>query len=200
MTMVMTQVFGVGFRSSISHVIEGTFQSPAGTVDAFVPFSTPDTLTVGLRQRVSEKTTLLLGFEWANFSRFEAIDAFSSETGALLTSVPQNFEDSYLFSIGAEYDWNEDLAFRAGFAFEDTSVTDEFRTVRIPDENRYWLSIGASYNWRDKVDISFAYTHIFFNDSDVVEEADPLAGNLFGIDTTFEQNVDIVSLSVGMKF
>jgi long-chain fatty acid transport protein len=34
---------------------------------------------------------------------------------------------------------------RAGIAFERTPLTDDVRTVRIPDNDRMWYSVGATY-------------------------------------------------------
>jgi len=48
---------------------------------------------------------------------------------------------------------------RAGYAFDESPVTDEYRTARVPSSDRQWVTAGAQYivdaNW--SFDLGAAY-------------------------------------------
>jgi long-chain fatty acid transport protein len=59
------------------------------------------------------------------------------------------------------------IAVRAGVAYEESPITDEVRTPRLPDNDRIWLSLGATYKWSDKLSFDAAFTHIFVKDTPI---------------------------------
>lgn len=178
-----TTDIGIGFRSSVKHGLKGKARIGLGNPDITAKFTSPETVTVGIRQQVSDQLALMAGVEWANWSRFEALDVKSG--GASLLVVPQQWKDSWFISAGAEYAYSEALTLRSGVAFEKSPVPDATRSVRIPDNDRYWLSLGASYKLSNSMTANLAYSHVFIKDGDVK----PLA-------TSFKQHLDIVSIGL----
>ena len=61
----------------------------------------------------------------------------------------QFYRDTYSMALGAEYDVDDRLTLRAGTMFDESPITDEYRTTRVPDGDRTWLSVGASYDIND---------------------------------------------------
>jgi long-chain fatty acid transport protein len=110
----------------------------------------PDTLTIGLRQRIGDRFTLLAGYEWSNWSRIGAATV-SQPSGAVATIgatpviLPFNYSDGHFYSLGGEYILNPAWTVRAGIAFEKSPITENVRTTRLPDNDRMWYSVGASY-------------------------------------------------------
>jgi long-chain fatty acid transport protein len=147
---------GVGYRSSIDQKLSGTWAVPApfsaltqpGSVNLNLPL--PATLTVGLRQAIGDRFTLLAGFEWANWSRIGTA-LLMQPNGAQVTlggapvTFPFQYRDGYFYSLGGEYIWDPAWTFRAGIAFERSPISDGVRTVRIPDNDRMWYSVGATW-------------------------------------------------------
>lgn len=192
-----TTRIGLGFRSMIEHSLDGTarIEGGGGTLSsgsAVAPVDLPETVTFGLRQQLSERFTLLAGVEWANWSRFETLTVTSPEGLGPIggeSVTPEHWKDSWFFSLGGEYQWTEDLAVRAGVAYEKSGVPTSTRTPRVPDNDRYWVSVGASYRFSDWLAVSAGYSHLFIEDGEVaLEEPTPLYAN-------FKQHTDIVSLS-----
>lgn len=147
---------GIGYRSGIDHKINGTWDVPAAVAPATQPGSAnldlrlPGTLTVGLRQGLTDRLTLLAGFEWANWSRI-GTSILKQGNGANVTlsgnavAFPFEYKDGYFFSLGGEYVIDPAWTVRAGIAYEKSPITDAVRTTRIPDNDRMWYSVGASY-------------------------------------------------------
>jgi long-chain fatty acid transport protein len=184
---------GIGFRSSISHKLEGDgFRAGVYDGDIKANFSTPEIVTIGIKQDITQDLRLMAGVEWANWSRFESLDIKRDDTGAIIASTPQDWDDSWFFSVGGEYDWTEELTVRVGFAYEDSGVPDATRTPRVPDNDRYWLTVGATYRFNNWLTAHLAYSHIFVEDASVNL---PAAGGLPPLSANFEQHIDIVSAS-----
>ena len=120
--------------------------------------------------RPSRPNTRLLGtIEWTNWSRFGVIPinrlARALGGGNDLT-LPGNWHDGWLYSVGLEYDVNQKLTVRTGVAFEKSPIQNATeRLIQVPDSDRWWASVGATYKWSEKFTFDFAYTHIFFDDA-----------------------------------
>ncbi|RDV05142.1 OmpP1/FadL family transporter [Undibacter mobilis] len=151
---------GIGYRSAIDHTLSGTWDVPAAVAPGTQPGSVnlglklPGTLTVGLRHGLTDRLTLLAGFEWANWSRI-GTSRLLQPNGSAVTLVvggtptpvtfPFEYKDGYFYSLGGEYMINPAWTVRAGIGFEKSPITDAVRTTRIPDNDRMWYSVGASY-------------------------------------------------------
>jgi len=204
---------GAAFRSAVFHELKGdaTFEAvpvPLNLSPAFAATSaraklvTPETLTLGLSQKLDDRTTLLAGAEWTNWSRFQAL-VVQFGNGRAPSVTEERWRDSWFLSLGGEYRWDEKLTLRAGFAYDQSPVGAAERTPRIPDNDRYWLSVGASYAWRPDVILSAGYTHIFVQDAKV-NLADPGPGNsnlLRGnLSSTYNASVDILTAQLRLLF
>lgn len=182
---------GIGFRSSVSHKLQGDGPYiPAGYINK--PMSalidTPEMVTLGVKYRATDQLKLMAGAEWANWSRFKAL-TLKSENGATLANTVENWKDSWFLSAGAEYAVNDRFIVRGGAAYEISPVPDATRTSRLPDTDRVWLSAGASYKFTNWLTTNIGYSHVFMKDGDVnLVTPTPLVAS-------FKQNIDIVSLS-----
>jgi long-chain fatty acid transport protein len=159
-----TQI-GVGYRSSITHDLNGKLRLPGAVpirIEADV--SLPESVNVGVSQAITPYFRVHAGFEWTNWSRLKE-PAVIGPANVAVTSLILNYKDGFFYSLGAEYDRTDRWTFRAGLAFEDSPITDANRTPRIPDNDRIWASLGATYKWSDKLSFDVAYSHIFIDDT-----------------------------------
>ena len=194
---------GIGYRSSVTHSLEGSqtfdvpLRTPAGTITAgaypiTADVSLPDTLSIGVRQRINDVFTVMAGMEWANWSRIQTVPFAGSPAR---TNLALDFQDGWYFSLGGEYKYDPEWTFRAGLGYEIAPTTDEHRAMRLPDADRVWASIGASYNWNERLSIDAGYSHLFVQDAPVDETT---AG--FRYAGTAEGSADIFSLGIRYKF
>ena len=194
---------GIGYRSMVKHSLDGSqtfdvpLRTPLGTIPAgaypiTADVTLPDTLSIGVRQRISDAFTVMGGMEWANWSRIQTVPFAGSPAR---TSLALDFDDGWFFSLGGEYKYNPDWTFRAGLGYEIAPTADEHRSMRLPDADRVWASIGASYNWNERLSMDAGYSHLFVDDAPVDETT---AG--FRYAGTAEGSADIISLGVRYKF
>lgn len=153
-TPTPTTQIGIGYRSAINQKINGNMTLPGavpgtpGSVNTTL--NLPDMITVGLRQGIGDRFTLLAGFEWSGWSRIGTANLLQPNgapalIGAGAVRFPFNYSDGFFYSLGGEYKVDPQLTLRAGIAFEKSPITDVVRTPRLPDNDRMWYSVGASY-------------------------------------------------------
>jgi long-chain fatty acid transport protein len=152
----------------------------------------PDQVTIGLRQRVTDDITLLAGWEWTHWGMFSRFPVVSKNTGATVTTLAFDYRDSWFASLGAEYAWSKELTVRAGLGFEKSPVTNDVRTVRLPDSDRTWATFGMSYKWNENLTFDASYAHLFAK-SGTITVAAPLP-----FSATTKSHVDI--FSVGLTY
>ena len=202
-----TQI-GLGFRSSLHHDLEGEAEIhlPTGATikrDASAELDTPESLGLSIHQRVTNKLSLVGTVEWTNWSRFDELRVKFDTPGVTDSVTEENWQDTYFFAAGANYQLTDNLLLRAGVAYDQTPVQDNFRTARLPDEDRYWLALGATYAFNQNISVDLGYTHIFIRDSSIDETFHPAptvpaaTGTLHG---DYENSVDILAVQANFKF
>jgi long-chain fatty acid transport protein len=155
-------VFGIGYRSTVEHSLQGTFRTPvAGVLPIRVKVSLPDQLTFGVTQAITPDFRLNAAVEWMNWSRLRAPSIRTEFGGVTIGSFPLNYKDGYLFSLGGEYQLNPEWAVRAGVGYEISPIDQSNRSTRLPDTDRVHASVGASYAWSEKLTLNASYAHYF---------------------------------------
>jgi len=204
---------GVSYRSEVKHQFEGplTFTLDQDGIGATVNFftgaladtratariTTPARVNFGGRLGLDERWTALFEFDWTEWSSFDElrVDAVNPAQPDDITTA--NWDNAWIASIGFEYLANEDWTLRFGAAYDQSPIPNDFREVRVPDNDRLWVSVGATYSAGENTDVSFALGHLFLAESDVSLSAaapeNALRGNLIGR-TDAEVNVVGVQL------
>jgi long-chain fatty acid transport protein len=148
---------GVGFRSSVHESLGGSLTTPAGALPIQANVNLPEIATAGLRQQINGQWTVLAGAEWTNWKRLKIVPVTTG--GIPVSSIPFNYKDGYMGSLGAEYAWNSFLTLRAGVAYEKSPIDTSNRGVLLPDANRVWASIGATLHYSEKLSVDLGYSH-----------------------------------------
>ena len=199
-----------GFRSKISHELKGdntlSGVGPlSGKRSASARATLPETIHAGIYKEITSKWGLSLGFRWTRWNRFRELRV---QTAGLSDSVTENrWENVISANIGVDYFHSDKWTFRAGYMFDESPTSDEFRTPRIPDEDRNWFAIGATYKPNDNLQFDAGFTHILVDDADI-SLSEPIAGpptsatviidNLVG--EYDDSDVNILSLQAIYKF
>lgn len=201
--------FGLAYRSAVTHTLEGDANFTVPTTaniltstgqfidgDAEAELKLPDSLSVSIYQKLSDRWAVMGDVTWTNWSRFEELRIEFDNPAQPDTVEPENWEDTFRLGLGLNYKPNQQWTLRSGVAYDPTPIDDEFRTARIPGSDRYWLSFGSSYRISRSFTIDAAYVHIFSDDTSI-DRTTPVGGNLQG---DYDNNADIVSLGVNWKF
>ncbi|MEM7056854.1 MAG: outer membrane protein transport protein [Pseudomonadota bacterium] len=170
------------------------------TVPAVADASLPATVSAGIVQDIGSSFRVMGELQYQFWSAFDSIDTtITTPFGDALLSDEQNYDDAFFAAIGAEVDVLDELAVRAGAAWDQTPTIDgiEGRTVRVPDEDRIWLSIGATYEMNDHMDFDLGYSYLFTIDDPVVTLRNgPAAGST----VVYDGGAHIFSVGGSLKF
>ena len=164
-----------------------------------LPLLLPDIWTLGVAQDVNDKWRIMgqvTRFGWSNFQEIAPV----RDDGVAVDPVVQNYQNTWAFAIGAEYEYSPEWTFRAGYQFDETPTTDEFRTTRTPDGDRNWFTAGTTYTWNENFTVDFAAAYIDVGEEEisVVRNGGGVTGSNVNADT--DGQVGILSLGLNYKF
>lgn len=195
---------GIGFRSAVQENLSGALQG-LGNSAIKSTVMLPESINVGLRQRVTNDFTALVGFEWTNWSRLKQPAVINQQTGrnAAIPYIPLHYNDGWYVSLGGEYRINPAWLVRAGIGYENSPIDMENRSLRLPDANRWWFSVGAGYQYSETLFFDIGYTYILplngnvaMNSSNSGYSSTLGAAGIGNLYTDTSANVNIVSASV----
>ncbi len=189
---------GLGYRSSISHKIEGDLLNTP--LKFAMDIDTPDMVTLSLRQALSANMRLLATIEWTHWDKLD-IHPVVASTGATVANFDFRWRDGWFFALGGEYDYSRQLTLRAGAAYEISPIDDPTKRLpQVPDADRVWLSLGASYKLSETTSLDFGYSHVFVEDSHLRREPASVLGAGLFLDADVETSADILSVGYKMKW
>jgi len=216
LTPTPTTTIGIGYRSALNQGIDGNLLlngALAGFSNGSIhtTVNLPDTVSLGIRQRVTPQLTLLGTAEWTNWSRIGTSNILTA-SGAPATlgvcpactpvTLPFQYKDGWFFALGGEYQWSDRLTVRAGAAYEISPIDDRVRIPLVPDNNRVWASIVASWQVFKGFSFDLAYSHIWVQDPSINITA--VSGNPFfdGVNYigTVNAHVDVLSLAMVFRW
>jgi long-chain fatty acid transport protein len=150
---------GLSYRSAIKHRLEGTVN---GAVPIRADVELPDTFTLSVWQQVSDRWEAMGDLSYTRWSTLQRFDVRHRTLGILLSSETFNYDDSWRIAWGAAYKVNDAAKLKFGIAYDRTPVRDEFRSARVPDNDRLWLSLGGQWNAGNygKVDVGYSYLYV----------------------------------------
>lgn len=158
---------GIGYRSFIDHELDGTLETgTAGDFDvSYDGVNLPDMVTLGVRQRITDRFRVMAGAEWVNWSRFDTVEV---EGGPAPIELSFDYEDSWFFSGGGEFDLTERATVRAGIGYQLSPIGDNVRTYRLPyKDGSLHLSGGVSYRLDERFSFDLGYTFVTVEDMSI---------------------------------
>ncbi len=196
----------LAYRSKISHKLEGngTLHDNGGALVSAENISggvdLPESLSFALHHQINAQWAVMADASWTRWSRFQELAIVSD--GPLLSSTKQEqWDNNMRYGLGLTYTHSDKWTFRGGIAYDESPISDEFRTPRIPGEDRKWVAVGASYKYSDNLTIDAGYTHIFVSDPSLADETNldvPAAS--YTLSGDYDASVDILGVQMRWLF
>ncbi len=199
----------IAYRSKVNQTLEGTSESAFKALDGIpsrmlntdvtAKVTLPETLSLSTFSKVDDQFDFMADVTWTRWSQFKELNVIRIN-GTTLSGTNENWSNTMRYSIGANYHYSDYLKFRAGLAYDEEAISDQFRTARIPGNDRKWVSLGA--NWKVTPDSSFdlGYAHLFINNASIDDNRIANGkgeGHLIG---TYDGSVDILSAQFTHNF
>ena len=203
---------GIAFRSRIQHKLQGDQNftgvpplPPFANSPGRVSLNLPANVDVSVTHKITDQLHISADVQWTQWSSVQQLvvirDSGSPVAGSLIST---HFRDTVFASVGATYNIDEHWTVRAGVAYDESPVTDGFRTVQLPDADRYWLAFGGGYKFSDGFSVDVGYAHIFIPGhpslSSSVNSTLTLPGGVDKLRGSYSASVDLISLQARYKF
>lgn len=194
---VETVRVGLAYRSHIAHNADGhTTLDINGmgslTSDMKVRIKTPDTITLSATWEATDALRLSGTARWSKWSNFKSLSLDNSgfdnqrvdQIASAHSTITNNWDDTWFFSVGADYKLNGQWTVRGGVAYDQGPVENQYRMAVIPDTDRVWFSGGASYKYTDNLTFDFGATYIKgVGDKELVSANEKASGEFKSLDS-----------------
>ncbi|OOE59941.1 long-chain fatty acid transporter [Salinivibrio sp. ML323] len=159
--------FGLTYRSQTDITLDGDYQglsSKKKKVDGELELNLPEIIEFSGFHQLNQQFAVHYSAMYTGWDRFEELKATGSEctnngVAGECFQKDEGWDNSWRYALGATYTMDEHWAFRAGYAYDESPVSAEKRTLSIPDSDRHWWSLGATYTANDNlsIDAGFAF-------------------------------------------
>ena len=184
--------------------------------------TTPDSLELAATYKIVPTVELKAGItrtRWSSISVLAPKTSFNASDVAIRTQQGQainsplltggvlaglsagsvenvNFEDVNMYSLGASWQVQPNLALRAGIAYDVSPANKEDRNVRIPTADRSIYAVGANYALSKNTNVDVAYNYLHEANAHI-SRADPKKG-IYQAD--FENTGHLIAVQLNHKF
>ncbi|PKO36963.1 MAG: long-chain fatty acid transporter [Betaproteobacteria bacterium HGW-Betaproteobacteria-6] len=159
---------GLSYRSPVKYTLEGTLN---GALPVKADIKLPDTFILSVWQQVSDRWEAMGDLSYTRWNSLQSLDVLRSSDSSLLSSEAFRYENAWRFAWGAAYKATDKAKLKFGIAFDRTPVRDEYRSPRVPDNNRLWLSLGGQWNAGSYGKFDLGYTYLYVIDPTISQGA-----------------------------
>ena len=197
-----TTRLGFTYRSGVDHKLTGSldFDSnnllglPSGPATA-TGLNLPAEAAASFTHDWTPQWTGAFELQYDMWGSFKQVTVTSA---APPLSEAEFYRNVWMLSAGAIYHLNQRLVFRGGFGWDQSPVTDKFRTVSIPDADRLMVGVGAGYTVAPGAVVDLGYAHYFgLKDTTITGSANSLDPFTHAVVLTghFNNSLNYVALS-----
>ncbi len=195
---------GFAYRSKVTQSLEGDAKFGAALAaansDVTAKVDLPESFSASVFSKVNDKWDVMADVTWTRWSRFKEL-RIKFDSGAADAVTEENWDNTLRYSVGLNYHYSDAIKLRAGLAYDEEAIKDEYRTARIPGNDRKWVSLGASYQITQASKFDIGYSHLFVSDADIDDNQNTLAKGFNGqLTGDYEASVDILSLQYTHNF
>jgi long-chain fatty acid transport protein len=190
--------FSAAYRSKVKQKLDGAVSSviPLAALNTGVTASIdlPETFAVSAFSRVNDQWDIMGDVTWTRWSNFQELKVVRSD-GSVLGNTPENWSNTLRYSVGTNYHYSDDIKLRAGLAYDEEAISEQYRTARIPGNDRKWVSIGANWRVSPYSSIDVGYAHLFISDANINKTENGMTLN-----GKYDGNVNILSAQYTYNF
>ena len=146
---------------------------------------TPQSIVISTDTQISDRLSIQWSATWTQWSKFTDISVLSDDNNPTIspsTQQPQNLNaDGYIgyipeywsnawaFALGATYQLNDQWTVKSGIAQDNSPVSSDYRSARIPANDRTWVTVGGHYQGDEPWSIDLAAGLMFMQDTTVID-------------------------------
>ncbi|MBP9916298.1 MAG: outer membrane protein transport protein, partial [Thiobacillaceae bacterium] len=105
---------GIAYRAAIDHSLEGKLKTPLGATPVYADVEMPASASLSYWRRLSPAWELLADLTWTEWSSFEKLDVVRKADDAVLSHIPEMWENAWRYSLGLTYRPSRAWTWRSG--------------------------------------------------------------------------------------
>lgn len=156
----------------------------------------PAQVSFGLAHELDDRLTVMGQAIWTDWSEVDQVAVSFDNPAQPSVALRSDWRDSVYLGLGASWRYDDSLTFRAGLGFDQTPVTDAYRTPRLPGADTISVAMGLSWRLSPSWRLDAAYQHFFYDDAPIDLTSDE-AGRLVG---EISNTADVFSLQTSYRF
>ena len=161
------------YRSQVDLSFDGDFQGATSgnrVVDGNLKLDLPAQAEFAGYHRLNQQFAVHYSVNWTDWSAFQELKATSSNcAGGVCLQKDEKFKDSARYALGGTWYVNPSWEARIGFAYDNSPIEPEYRSLSIPDSDRIWYSAGATYHINPDMSLDFGMAYLDGKEVDVNE-------------------------------
>ncbi|QXW31514.1 outer membrane protein transport protein [Aeromonas sanarellii] len=165
------------YRSQVDLSFDGDFQGATSlnrVVDGNLKLDLPAQAEFAGYHRLNQQFAVHYSVNWTDWSAFQELKATSSgcnmpDQPGVCLNKPEKFKDSTRYALGGTWYVNPSWEARIGFAYDNSPIEPEYRSLSIPDSDRVWYSAGATYHIDQDMSVDFGMAYLDGKEVDVNE-------------------------------
>jgi len=202
---------GYAYRSEIDHELSGdadfTVPSNVATIlaatgqyvdtGALARLTTPAVHTLSATWQATDQFALMAETSRTGWSSLQEIRIQFDNPAQADSAEAYNWGDSWFYSVGGEFAFNDAFTLRAGVARDDSPVSFPYRTPRMPDQDRMWYSIGLTWAATENFELNASYAYIDLVDT---PEIDILSSSRSRLTGSYDGGANLFGVSAQYRF
>jgi long-chain fatty acid transport protein len=156
----------------------------------------PASVSLGVAHDLTPRLTVMGQAIWTDWSSVDQTVVRFDNPGQPDATLRTDWRDSVYLGIGGAWRYDDALTLRAGLGYDQTPVTDDLRTPRLPAADT--ISVAFGLGWRPSAawTIDAAYQHFFYDDA-LIDITSAESGRLAG---SVSNTADVLSLQATFRF
>jgi len=145
-------------------------------VEGYLPLELPAFAELSSFHQLTDNWSMQASVNWTDWSVFDQLVAYFPGEQKPLGDISsdlvkdEHFKDNWRFALGTMYRLNDTWLLRAGVALDKTAVSDEHRTITIPDSDRHWVSVGVGYAPTKSINVDLGISYLRTHGSAPINE------------------------------
>lgn len=180
---------GLSYRSQVDLEFEDALEfknlgpalAPLEGTKADLDLNVPQSILLGIHHDINDKWSIMGSIAWQEWSEFGKQELSVTNPNPLDLEKDLNFDDTWHFALGAQYQINPELRWSFGIS-HDTSPIDkaEDRSPDVPFDRIWRFATGFNYQLKENMSVGLAYEYMDLGPAEVDITGNPVRGDLKG--------------------
>jgi long-chain fatty acid transport protein len=195
---------GVNFRSRVVHHLTGPLKFTAvpgrSLADSRTSIDLPESVSLSAFHQWTSHWAVMADVTWTHWSRWQTLRTTISNPQSPDIVDEEHWRDSWRYSLGVTFQPQQRWKFRAGIAYDNNAMTDQYRSADMTQGDKIWLAAGLAYQFTKATTLDFGYTHQFILQSNIKQTTvllNPLAATLKG---HYNTSLDVLGAQLSYTF